>query len=308
MKRKVVAHGTNTLTVSLPADWAKRNNVTVGDELEVTDKLTKLEICKEKDEEKKEITLEVKEINSYLFKRLLGNFYRRGYDKVTLCFTDDNLKQEARMLINDFITQCIGWEILSEEGNKIVIKTFASPDTDNFNNVLRRYFLLSLQITEELCKKQINSEVLDTIISLERKQNSLYLYCTRLLNKTKHIPKEELILYYLLIERLEEIGDEYRDLALFLTKNKMALLSKEINELARQTNTFLRFIYDLYYDPNEKKVLEVTKKREEINKMRMEIFDKIKQEEIYLMHFLSSAFVKIYEASSPIVGLYIVKE
>ena len=52
MKRKVVQHGAKTLTISLPAEWVKRNSVHVGDELEIEDKYTSLEIAQQKNEEK----------------------------------------------------------------------------------------------------------------------------------------------------------------------------------------------------------------------------------------------------------------
>ena len=148
MKRKVVQHGKNTLTISLPTDWVKKNKIKVGDELEVTDKVIKLEIAKEKNDEKKEIVLDIKEINAHLIKRIVGNLYRRGYDSITLRFSDEKIKQKTLDALSSFLEQCIGLEIISHEAKIIHAKSVANVMEEEFQNVLRRYFLLSLHVVD----------------------------------------------------------------------------------------------------------------------------------------------------------------
>ena len=44
MKRKINSVGQSTFTVSLPAEWAKYHNLKKGDEIEIVDLKTKLEL------------------------------------------------------------------------------------------------------------------------------------------------------------------------------------------------------------------------------------------------------------------------
>lgn len=309
MKRKVVQHGKNTLTISLPTDWVKRNRIKIGQELEVTDKLTKLEIGKEKEDENREIIVEIKDLNEHIIKRVVGNLYRKGYDSITLRFPDEKIKQRALDAVASFLEQCIGLEIISHEGKNIHTKAVASLRTDEFQNVLRRYFLLSLEVVDSfsdaLQKENIN--LLSKVLETEKKQNTLYLYTTRVLNKTQHLSKEEVILYYLLIERLEEVCDEYRDMTIYLLEKQKANAEKEFFSLLEDAAAYLRLIYQLYYSFDEKKIPEITAKRAHFSELQKNIFDNKNPFEIPLYHHLCTALVKMYESSSPIVGLHIGK-
>ncbi len=310
MKRKVVQHGKNTLTISLPTDWVKRNKIKIGDELEVSDKVITLEIAKEKSNEKKEIVLDIEDINTHLIKRVVGNLYRKGYDSITLRFSDEKIKQLALDALSSFLEQCIGLEILSHEAKSIHAKSVASVMEGEFANVLRRYFLLSLQAIDVFSDalKQENFSLLSTVIDLEKRQNSLYLYTTRVLNKTISFSKEEVILYYLLIERLEELLDEYRDMALYLQEKQKIKVEKDFLRFLDEAKAYLHLIYTLYYSFDEKKIPEITAKRTYFADLQRTVFDGKKPFEIPLYHYLCTAFVKMYETSSPIVGLHLGNE
>ena len=38
MKRKIIRQGHNTLTITLPSDWAKRFNIEAGKEIDLTER------------------------------------------------------------------------------------------------------------------------------------------------------------------------------------------------------------------------------------------------------------------------------
>lgn len=307
MKRKVVQHGKNTLTISLPTDWVKRNRIKIGQELEVTDKLTKLEVGKEKEEDKKEIIVEIKDLNEHIIKRIVGNLYRKGYDSITLRFSDEKIKQKALDAVTSFLEQCIGLEIISHDGKNIHAKAVASLREDEFQNVLRRYFLLSLQVVEAFsdAMKEEKLSLLQKVLEIEIKQNTLYLYTTRVLNKTQHLSKEEVIFYYLLIERLEEVCDEYRDMAIYLLEKETATAEKEFLCSLEEAAAYLRLVYELYYSFDENKIPHITVKRKHFAELQKKIFENKKPFEIPLYHHLCTALVKMYETSSPIIGLHL---
>ena len=70
MKRKLNRVGQNTLTVSLPSEWAKTHNLKPGDDIELMESGNTLTISKSKIPEKREVTIEINESQG-LFKRLI---------------------------------------------------------------------------------------------------------------------------------------------------------------------------------------------------------------------------------------------
>ena len=54
MKRKIIKQGHNTLTVTLPADWANRMKLGAGDEIDLSEKGNSLSLTTEKKDEKRQ--------------------------------------------------------------------------------------------------------------------------------------------------------------------------------------------------------------------------------------------------------------
>jgi len=83
MKRKIIKQGVNTLTLSLPSDWTKRLNLKPGDEVEVEERGTALNISTEGTPQIEEISVDVSGLLPRLADRFMARSYQKGYDKIT---------------------------------------------------------------------------------------------------------------------------------------------------------------------------------------------------------------------------------
>jgi phosphate uptake regulator len=250
MKRKIVLHGSSTLTVSLPLGWAKKFGLKKGDELNIEDKGNELRVSAEND-----FGLEKKELDSKSFERLGKTFvtssYRQGYDELKLHYD----KKDYFGIVQELASrETTGFEIVEQGKNYCVIKDLTGYSKDEFDMALRRMWLLLLDLAEEglgfLKTKDgsvKNIELIDTRI------NKLSNYCLRLLTKKSHFDFRKSPIYYHFVRSLEEIADQYKDLCVHLSNNFDAA-DKNLVQNFSKLNEHLNELYELFYKYDEQKV------------------------------------------------------
>lgn len=250
MKRKVVLHGPSTLTISLPLRWVKQWNVQKGDELEVEETPRALQVRLDK-----ELPLQKKELNVGTYKRLdktlVTSCYRQGYDEITLSSQNENLNALQHLLTTDLI----GFEIIKQTRETTLIKDLTGNKPHSFDPMLRRLWLLVLNLAEESYQalRTKEPEELQRVIAMDQNINKFSNYCLRLLTKTQPVlPPKSFSLFYL-IKRLEEIADNYKGLcqAYILHPQKM---QDSFFDFFSTTNSFLTSFYHLFYAYDEKKI------------------------------------------------------
>src|SRR3989344_2387350 len=148
MKRKVILQGPTTLTFSLPSVWVKKFGVAKGDELNVEEQGRELRI----NFDKEPIALK-KELNVGSFERLgksyITSLYRAGYDEISLSYLrDEYLETIQKTISND----TAGFEIIKQDGKNCVIKDLTGHSRDEFDNAIRRIWLLVINMSEESLK------------------------------------------------------------------------------------------------------------------------------------------------------------
>ena len=94
---------------------------------------------------------------------------------------------------------------------------------------------------------------------------------------------------------------------LYLKEKKKITVEKAFLRFLDEARAYLHLIYTLYYSFDEKKIPEITAKREYFADLQRNIFEGKKSFEIPLYHHLCTAFVKMYETSSPVMGLHLGK-
>ena len=72
--------------ISLPRKWAQKYNIKKGDELEVEEKGSKIQISTEKVQEPGNIEVDITGLDRDSFMFLIRVLYIRGYDEVKLIF------------------------------------------------------------------------------------------------------------------------------------------------------------------------------------------------------------------------------
>lgn len=247
MKRKVVKQGHNALTVTLPAKWARRFNLSGGSEVDVLQKERQLIIAPETASAVKKTTLKMSGSAKYAH-RYLGVLYRLGYDEVRIEFespkTVDRLQEE--------IEHALGYEMLEQGENYCIIKNVASGSKEEFEATLRRIFSILLTTADNSLEIIQKNELqrLENIKQFGKINNRLTNFCERLLNKEGYKDSEKTTLVYCMIWALEQIADEYTNVWGYLlekSKNKKYRVSKDLINLYSRNNRLLDFYFRLFY-------------------------------------------------------------
>ena len=183
MKRKIVKQGAATLMISLPAKWAKAQNLDKGGEVDIEEKGNTLSISATSQKEKKEITLEINNENKEDITNLLTHSYRRGFDKIIIKGKELPSK-EINKSVHDLL---LGFENTSQNSQQVIIENISEPTTNKFETMLNQ----TLKIIEEtqqliLHDFQNNSfKGLQDITDLKLQCDRYLLYCRRSLIKDK---------------------------------------------------------------------------------------------------------------------------
>jgi bifunctional DNA-binding transcriptional regulator/antitoxin component of YhaV-PrlF toxin-antitoxin module len=229
VKRKVVELGRKTLVVSLPAEWAARNSVSKGDEVEVTETEDNILIHKPAKHERS-ITFTV----GLFTKRQLADCYIRGYDEVRLLYEDkgflEKLKEE----------DLLGYELVEEADKHCVFRNVSAIMETEFDVMLRRTFLLLKEMSSLLIEAMQGKNTLEMVKEKEKLTNKYTNYCKRLLNKNGAGWKTTFL--YVITTGLEVLGDEYKFLA-----HDLGRTSKEEIDFFKKVHEYLENYYDMYY-------------------------------------------------------------
>ncbi len=146
MKRKIVKTGQNTLIVSLPSAWIKKNNLKKGQSLELEENAGVLKIYPTQKTEKS-ISIKLKDEGYWYINRLLRKMYAAGYDQIEIAYSMPSQIEYIRKSAN----YLEGFEIMKSKKNSCILK-----------NILK---------TKDLDYK----ELLDNIIWLIHSQLELFL-------------------------------------------------------------------------------------------------------------------------------------
>jgi phosphate uptake regulator len=301
MKRKVVKHGSATLTVSLPAKWAKANKINNGDEINVDEDKNFLMISAGETSQTENKKIVDVEKPKRVITRSINNLYRKGIDTIEVHYKDADIIN----IINANLPFMLGFEIVEQGKNYCVIKNVAKIDEAEFDNMLRRMWLVTLSLAKdslESIKKQ-EFESLDSIAELETTQNKYYMFCCRAINIGMKRKFSEPTLMYLLVEGLEDIADDYKYMCKYLSEKKIKLSDKTL-KLYKGANEMLEEIYHLYYDFKIEKGKSTIEKRNQLLNEATEMMENSKKYETVIIHKILELIEKIYNTQSPIFGIH----
>lgn len=169
MKRRIVKQGGNSYTITLPKTWIDKNELNVGDEIEVEDINNTLSILSNKSvkiKNKKEISLEINEENSFLLKIFLWGIYRLGYERVHIKFKY-NSEDLNNQLLDIVEHQLIGYEIIRECDNEFLIENLTEPIEEDSKVIFRRIFVIISQSLKNL-KKFTEDGNFDTFSQIQK--------------------------------------------------------------------------------------------------------------------------------------------
>ena len=299
MKRKVIQLAGKTLVVSMPNKWVKKYGVKKGDDVEVEEGERKLVIKVGGKGEQTTKIINIKEIKIML-NRVISGLYKAGYDEVELTYESPEQYSVIRDVLNK---TCMGYEIIKHGQRTILIKNLSELHLDEFDNILRRYFLTLLSSADDALEyiKQGNLEGMREIELRDYQINKYSDLCRRILNIRGMDTIKKTTTYYYICEELEKLGDEYRDLMKLMIKNKIKRVDDDILKLITEINRLLRLFYEAFYDFDLIKIEDFGKKSEKIKKEFSARLETNSTKELRLNYYLYRIFSIIFDMNGSLL-------
>ncbi|MCD6547038.1 MAG: phosphate uptake regulator PhoU [Nanoarchaeota archaeon] len=267
MEKKLIAQGPKnrkSYMVTLPIVWIKQFKLDKTKKVELETIGNKI-IISAKKEVPTVATVNAEDAGRHLIK-IISLLYRLGVDEIELI----NLKDMR--IIDEIIEQrLVGFEVVSQTKDRCLLKEISTSYSMNFNQIIRRIFLMLLNLAEECYNNVSTKKEPSSLESLDKGINRLTNFCQRILSKEGHKHYSKLPFYYMLCVSLEQIADEYKWLYKNIVENNIKTDAKFI-KLLKRANNFLRRLYELMFSFN---MSEFSKIDREIFKVQLSIFKEI---------------------------------
>lgn len=295
MERKAIQLAGKTLVVSLPSKWAKHYGIKKGDTLIVEEKERSLIIKTSRDVSVEKVQLNLEGPYEFI-KRSIDVAYKKGVDELNLSFDD----VKTRNIIEKVLESTMGFEIISSKEKSCLVKSVATAIEGEFDNILRRSFLIMLSMSEESYDAVSKSQFqrLGEIGMSDNTINKLTNFCKRILNK-KGYKDEKLANYiYCIVWELERISDEYKKICSYAYPKK-GKISRDILELYKEANDFVRDFYNLFYKFSQEAGINFTNRRNSLLKKCESLMPKKHGSDAVLLHHLTNIINSTYDLAGP---------
>jgi len=283
MKRKIIKQGHNTLTITLPAEWSKNLNLHAGDEIDLIEDSGSLVINGKQNNGFKSATVDITGLSVPMLWRFFQSVYREGYDEIKLKYDysqkdyegpynyyashfeytrigEKPVQKPALDMISELVNRFVGIEIIDHGEGYCIIREMGEPSSKEFDNSLRRIFLLLLDLFDEMISMIEKNKIGDmrickTIHAMDINIDRFIDYCCRINNKIKDssFQKNKPIMFSTLF-LLELLGDEFKYIGNHLAKSKKKV--DEILPFAEKIKEHFEMYYHLFYKFDKEGVIK----------------------------------------------------
>ena len=274
MKRKIIKQGHNTLTMTLPAEWSKKLNIKAGDEIDLIEDSGSLVINGKQNNGFKSTTIDITGLNMPMLWRFFQSAYREGYDEIRLKYPIDKKdfegaynyyasqfeysrmgekpsKKPALSMIEELVNRFIGMEVIDHGEGYVIIREMGEVTSKEFDNSLRRIFLLIEDLFDKVIflienDKTGDINICKTIHTMDINVDRFIDYCCRINNKIKDssFQKNKPVMFSTLF-LLELLGDEFKYIGNHLAKTQKKV--DEVLDFTEKVKDHFEMYYKLFY-------------------------------------------------------------
>lgn len=303
MMRKVIQIADSTQLISLPRKWAIQHGIKKGDELSVNILGSKLFIDTENQPIFEKVEVNVSKLDRTSIIMLVRALYKKGFDEIKLIYDKQiahhyrtNRDININTVIHEETARCPGLEIIEERENYCVLKTISSADPKEFDNILRRTFILLSDTSKDLVSACKNNDA-SLLKSIEQKHDNVTRFINhscRLINKRQDVNPKNTYFLFNIISILDKILDIIKNSARDMEKYQKKV-SAETAKLLDLILMSFEFFHELFYKFNLEKVHKINEYKELIHKEILEKTKNIPKEEILLLYELHNS-LELYKA------------
>lgn len=311
VKRKVIQIANSTQLISLPRKWAQKYGIKKGDELEVEEDGSKVIISTEKSQELGNIEINITGADRDFLLFLIRSLYIKGYDEIKLVF-DNPLIDHHRLhkkvtVISEVhieMNRLTGIEVIQQHENLCILRVLSESSIKDFDVILRRLFLLVRDASEDLVNGAIKGDKY-LVETLEEKHNTITKFMAsglRLLNKFGHPNHKNTVLYWLIIECLDNINDILKETARDILKLNIRI-SKNCENILLRINHSLVDYYNFFYKFDYKQIEKISTERYGILESIRKLSKKMDKDELILVTSMGRIVDQILDMKVARIGL-----
>lgn len=305
MKRKIIKQGHNTLTITLPSDWVKKLNLKPGDEIEIYENKDLLILNGFERTKEKMALLDITGFTIPLLWRFFQGAYRAGNDEIKVVFDSDKKeyqdafhyyttqfdysklgekvsKKPAIAMLQGLVDRFIGMGIIETGKGYCIIKEMGEPTAKEFDNALRRIFLVIIQLFERVILAIENNEIKEPNLCKELHTIDLNVdkfvdYCCRILNKiATSFPEDKKMLLFSTLYLLELVGDEFKYIGKHLAISKRPV--SDVLPFAYEVKEHFEEYYRLFYKFTKERAIDFGNKDHEVYSEHFKLKEKLSGE------------------------------
>jgi phosphate uptake regulator len=297
MKRKIVKQGAATMTISLPATWIKHMHLSEGAEVDLEEDGNRIIISSGKGEETKSVEYNIEEKGVFT-KSDLSHLYILGYDEIIVKYQDKQVLKDIKERVPD----CIGFEIIDQQNGKVHIKGITSVLEQEFDNILRKVFIILRDQAQEVyeCLKKGKFSDLEELREMEAINNKFTSFLLRLIVKKGYKDYSRSCQAYDLIQNLERLSDEYKYICDSFKEWKKPL-NPDVISLLKDMNDYYLVFYEAFYKYDSDKRNKIDEARKTLKNRAYEML--IKKKEPALSHHLINLAEKITNTTGSFLAL-----
>jgi phosphate uptake regulator len=301
MKRKLIKQGGSGLVAYIPKKWIDEKKLKAGNEINIEEEAGDLIISAETLNEKKEITLDLREEDPLFIKIIINDFYRRGYDKMIINYSSDQQFKTITQTIKKYL---LGFEVSEKSPNKTIIENITLPESEKQEVLLRRIFLIideMFELTLNAMKEEKYTNY-EEIIESKNKIGQYDNFSRRNISKKKFY-QESSSFYWMLYNHLYLVSHSLTHLYETLEKNKTKL-PKNFLELFIKIREFHNLIYGGFFKKDLATLKRINPKMnsflyEEIHKN----LEKSKGKDSIILYYFGELIRLLYKTNTPILGI-----
>ena len=306
MRRKVIRQGHGTLTITLPRQWTRKLGLKPGDEVEIIEKDGGMFIENKLGSKEKSAEFDITGMDIPTIWKYLMAVYREGYTTVKINFSpkmnlenpykyfskhsiDSKYKQQTGNVVDalqSFVDRFIGYEVVKQSESSIIVHEMGPPSTTEFNNSMRRIFLLIKQMGDETLQgiKSNKTENINLIHNVDVNLDKFHDYCARILNQTGAPNKKKL--HFATLYLLELLGDEYKNISVHLAKDFPGCKFNTIKDFTISTKKMWDLYYELYYKFDTAKIKQISDIDKDVYYHVSKVYSKASPHEREVLHHL----------------------
>lgn len=294
MKRRLIKQASQAVTITLPIDWIRNNGLKAGDEIDVRQSEDNLIL----NAGKKTVTGKL-ELNTTGFHRRvyflnINAAYARGIDEIYL----ENDKYPE-------LTQTIGYAVVSQKGDKYVIRDVAGKTMENLDDIFKRIFQIVLGFYDAAINDVLNKnagEDYETLKKMDAEINRFVLFLQRSIMKFSHSEPINARILFAYSFALEKLGDEILRFWRAALKGNIKKDPK-IKEIILLSKKALERAFEIYYFSNYDKIKKTTELRDSIRDKSIKLMNLNQATTELLIHA-----VRISDDSYDLVHLSLMKK